>query len=193
MRMPGYRIYPLVALSLLAAATVWLERVSRPREAPEILRGEHDPGFITDGARITRHGENGQVLHVLHARQMIHYPENGSTELIAPRLDIDGPDGRAELRADRGRISEQNTRLDLNGSVEVLRPAQNNRAALRFSSNSLTVWPDAQRVRSNEALRVEQDGSRVDARGLDADNLFGTLKLSGEVRARLPASQGKRP
>lgn len=193
MRVHGYRIYPLVALSLLAAATVWLERISRPDETPDIQRGAHDPGFITDGARVTRHGEDGRIRHVLHAARMIHYPQSGETELISPRLDIDGSDGRAELRAERGRISEQNTRLDLNGSVEVLRPAQGGRPALRFSSNSLTVWPDAQRARGTEPLYVEQGNSRIEARGLDADNLFGTLKLSGEVRAQLPPSQGKRP
>ena len=63
-------------------------------------------------------------------------------------------------------------------------------APLTLESETLTVWPDNHRARSDSPVDLAQGRATASALGLRADNLFGTLELVGKVRVQLPAAHG---
>ena len=66
------------------------------------------------------------------------------------------------------------------------RPGQAGALPLALDSETLTVWPDAQRARTDSPVLMTRGTARASARGMRADNLFGTLELIGEVSTTMP-------
>ena len=57
---------------------------------------------------------------------------------------------------------------------------------MALDSETLTVWPEAQRARTDSKVVMTRGAGRASAQGMRADNLFGTLELIGEVSATMP-------
>ena len=78
----------------------------------------------------------------------------------------------------------------MRGTVRVHRPGTANDPALSLDSETLTVWPDSYRARTDSPVQLRRGTTRADALGMRADNLFGTLELIGKVRVDMPGRQG---
>ncbi|MEI6414504.1 MAG: LPS export ABC transporter periplasmic protein LptC [Pseudomonadota bacterium] len=76
----------LLGLSLLAAATWWLQE----RSTPERHSGDraHVPDQTAYGIQVTLLGQEGLPSRHLLATSLTHYPDDDSTELTAPVLTV---------------------------------------------------------------------------------------------------------
>ena len=70
----------------LAALTFWLEQTVREEEGQHPSQRRHDPDYVVDNLLHTQFGVTGRVESTLAATKMIHYPDDDSTDLIAPRV-----------------------------------------------------------------------------------------------------------
>ena len=78
--------FPLLLVAALAALTFWLERLVQPTTAPRDGTTRHDPDYIVENFVAVRMGPDGLRMHQLEASRMVHYPDDDSTHLEAPRL-----------------------------------------------------------------------------------------------------------
>ncbi|APR03475.1 LPS export ABC transporter periplasmic protein LptC [Thauera chlorobenzoica] len=184
-----WRLYPVIALTLLAGASVWLERVTRSEEAA-IARERSGPDFIATQTRVVGFGEDGGQRYELLAERLEHYPQDGATRLHQPRLRLHSAGRETLISAGRADVSPGGEQVDLAGEVRVRRPGTASEAPLGLDSEALTVWPDAHRAHTDSPVSLTRGNVRATALGLRADNLFGTLELIGEVRSTLPRRQG---
>ncbi|MBR0568299.1 LPS export ABC transporter periplasmic protein LptC [Azoarcus sp. L1K30] len=188
----AYRLYPALALALLAAGSIWLERLTR---APEMDAGPSPrsvPDFIASDARITGYGKDGTIRYVLLADQLTHHPQRDVTDLDRPRLEILSENARRMTITSRsGEVSSQGEQVDFRGEVVAVRDAVPGQDSLHFASEQLTVWPDDSRAASSSPVKLRQGLTTADALGLRANNLFGTLDLIGQVHTIIPRRQGK--
>lgn len=186
----AYRLYPILALALLAGASVWLERVTRVDEPAAEQAERNGPDFIAEQTRVVGFGDNGAQRYELFADRLTHFPQSGITRLEQPRLRMSSEGGETRITAARAEVSPGGEQVDLAGAVRVRRAATANQPELALDSETLTVWPDSHRARSDSPVHLTRDGNRADALGLRADNLFGTLELVGQVRVHMPRRQG---
>lgn len=185
------RLYPIIALILLAGATFWLERITRaPEEAPRTLRT--DPDFIGDGIRMTAFDEAGRPDYELLAERILHFPASDVTEFEEPRLLYETPEGKLRIRADRAEASAGAEDILLNGEVVVHREGVANAPDMSLESNSLRYWPDTQRASTTDPVIVKHGNIVAYGNGLQADNLAGALELLGDARVQMPRSKRNR-
>ena len=77
-------LVPLAMLVLLAALTFWLSRLiegDKPR-APQ----RHDPDYIVERFELRRFDVGGKLQHTLVGERLLHYPDDDTTVVTAPRL-----------------------------------------------------------------------------------------------------------
>jgi lipopolysaccharide export system protein LptC len=122
MRTPDRNRWLLVLLlAAFAAGSWWLtQRLGAPADIA--ARGPlHEPDYSLDGAVITAMDAQGRVRYSLRATRLVHYADDGSTELVAPYLiqNIEGV--WHHTRADKGRLPEDRRVIDLTGNVRSAR------------------------------------------------------------------------
>ena len=185
MRVDTWRLYPVIALAVLAGASAWLERITRDDD-PALGTAQSGPDFIAHDTRVVGFDDAGQQRYELVAARLEHFPAGGTTRLHQPRLQMQGEDGATLITARTADVSPGGEQVDLAGEVRVRRPATAASLALALDSETLTVWPDAQRARTDSPVVMTRGAGRAVAQGMRADNLFGTLELIGEVSATMP-------
>jgi lipopolysaccharide export system protein LptC len=73
----------------------------------------------------------------------------------------------------------------LEEQVRVWREPLPKLAGLQVSTDHLDIWPDDQRLDTDQPVSLIQGNSTIQARRLHADNLSGVLELGGGVSATL--------
>ncbi|ANQ83930.1 hypothetical protein dqs_0862 [Azoarcus olearius] len=185
----AYRLYPVIALALLAGASVWLERVSRndtPAAAPAQQTG---PDFIAEQTRLIGFGKDGNIRYELVSERSAHFPQGDITRIALPRLVMFSEGRATRVTAAQGEVSPGGERVDLSGAVRVRRGGDGNGSELALDSETLSVWPDDHRAESQSPVSLVHGRNTAQAQGMRADNLFGTLELIGQARVRLPRRQ----
>ena len=123
MKLSSTRLFPLVLLVSLALLTFWLERAVREEPAAGVQRS-HDPDYSAEGFTITDFNRAGAAVSTLSAAKMTHYPDDDSTELLAPRVVQSKPgQPRLTLSADRGTLSQDGEEMFLYDNVLLVRTA----------------------------------------------------------------------
>lgn len=188
-----YRLYPIVAVALLAAGSIWLERLTREPETRADQSDRRGPDFIADQTRIVGFGKDGSRRYALVAERMTHFPDTDVTKVEHPRLEIASGQRLLKIRADQGEVSAGGERVDFSGAVDAQREGSSGEPAMTFASERLAVWPDEHRAETTAPVRLTQGLTTAHANGLQADNLFGTLDLIGQARVNIPRRQGNTP
>src|SRR5688572_457196 len=76
------RLFPLGLMLALALLTFYLERTVREDDAPPALR-RHDPDYLVTNFTTTTYNRDGAAETVMSAAQMVHYPDDDTTELVS--------------------------------------------------------------------------------------------------------------
>lgn len=186
MRIHGYQLYPLIAVAMLAAATTWLERITR-NDTPEsgAATARHDPDTIVSRTHMLSYDRNGTLIRILDAEELRHFPDDGSGELTHPRLEVIGANRTVYLEAAHGIVQADGDRVDLDGEVRGRSESGANTVPVQLRTETLTIWPDSQRAVSHSPTTLIQGTNTVSGLSMQADNLFGTLIVTGSVRATI--------
>lgn len=182
------RLYPIIALALLVAGTLWLERATRSDEPGPTSNVRQHPDFIGEHIRLSSFDPTGRQRYELLADKATHYPLSDVTEFEQPHLQYETADGELRVSADWGESREGGETLLLVGNVQLFRDGYEGNPDLTFVSNSLRVWPDDQRAETDDPVVLTQGKSVAHGNGMRADNLFGTLQLIGGARVSMPPS-----
>ncbi len=180
-------VFPVVALSLLAGGSIWLERVTRaPRDAYLAVAG--GPDVVVDLMALTRFDINGEPHYYLDARRVTHLPGEENSQLEDPVVHYTRENMRVRLAADAGVARDDGERVDLAGTVRGERELPG-RPVSYFASDSLVIWPNVEAAKSTDPVVLTQNGAEVRGSGMTADNIFGLITLTGRVNANMPVNR----
>jgi len=183
-RFSATRLFPLLLMLALALLTIWLERTVREQQAHPSLR-RHDPDYLVEDFVITKFNAAGVQESTLSAAKMIHYPDDDSTELVAPRvLQAKPNESRMTLTADRGTLSHDGEEVFLHGNVLLVREGTADRPEARVQSSSLHLIGSKSLVRTDREVTVSEPGRALSGRGMEYHNETWQLFLRERVRAR---------
>jgi lipopolysaccharide export system protein LptC len=189
-RLSSARLFPLLLMLTLALLTFWLERLTQEEPVPAAPR-RHDPDFIIEGFTLTEFGADGKPVTTLSAARMTHFPDDGSTDLLAPRAVQTRPgEPRLRLAADRGTLTQDGNELLLYDNVMLARDNAAGAEESRLRSNFLHFVSARALVRTDREVEYSAPGRSLRGRGMEYDNTTGQLLLHAQVRgtyeARLP-------
>jgi lipopolysaccharide export system protein LptC len=188
-RLSTTRLFPLVLMLVLALLSFWLERTSREPPAPAAQR-RHDPDYSVEQFTITDFSRAGAPESTLSAIKMVHYPDDDSTALVAPRLVQTRPgQPRLDLSADRGTLSQDGAELFLYDNVLAVREAAAETPEARIQTSYLQVIRARSVVRTDREVQVSELGRVLAGRGMEYDNVARQLSLHARVRGSFEAKQ----
>jgi lipopolysaccharide export system protein LptC len=184
------RLFPLLLMLWLAALTFWLERTVREEEGTHPSLRRHDPDYIVDNLKHTRYNAQGAVESTLAAAKMLHYPDDDTTDLIAPQLVQTKPNQpRVTVTAERGAVSQDGEEVFLYDNVLLVRDGGAERSETRMRTSFLhlarggTVAITDRQVVITEAARV------LSGRGMEYHTESQELFLRERVRGRYEAKK----
>lgn len=179
MRIPGATLLPLAMLALLAALTFWLERVTQGAAA-DGSKARHDPDFFVENFSVRRFNPEGLLQHTLHSQKMLHYPDDDSTDLVAPRLTYHR-DPPTRVSSDTAWLDKDGKHVRLDGNVRVVRGNANGGPETVLSTSVLHAVPDDEVAHTDAPVTITQGKTVINGSGLHADNKTQISVLSGRV------------
>ncbi len=186
--------FPLVLLAILAGLTFWLDRAVGPSGAPRDGSLRHDPDYIVDKLRSTRLDAAGRVKHTLHAERMLHYPDDDSTVLIAPKLVSHGASrSPLTITSRTARISANGENVYFEDDVTVRRAPYADKSELILRTAYLHVIPDDNIARTDRPVSIIDANTLVTAHGLELNSETRILKLQGRVKGTYHDPNRKKP
>ena len=178
-------MFPLVLMLSLAGLTFWLERTVREEEGAHPSLRRHDPDYVVDNIAHTRFNVQGMVESTLAAAKMLHYPDDDSTDLVAPRIVQTKPnEPRVTLTADRGTLSQDGAEVFLYGNVQVVREAGPERGETRMHTSFMHVVHAHSVIRTDREVVITEDNRLLSGRGMEYHNDTKELFLRERVRGR---------
>lgn len=112
------RLAIAATLLLLATGSWWLTRAVVVPEKTFDGELRHDPDYTIENFKVTVMGESGQRRYTLSAARLIHYGDDGSSDLEQPYL-IQYREGSAptHTRADKGWMPKDKSEILLQGNT----------------------------------------------------------------------------
>ena len=176
------RLFPLALMLSLALLTFWLDhQVSGEQGTHPSLR-RHDPDYLVDNFTTTTYNRDGKVETVVSAAKMLHFPDDDSTELAAPRvLQSRAEQPRITVRADRGQVSREGDEIFLYDNVVLVREADEARPEARMTTSFLHILRDKNLVRTDRDVLFEEPGRSLKGHGMEYFNATRELFLRSDV------------
>ena len=178
------RLFPLAIMLALALLTFYLERTVREDEAHPALR-RHDPDYLLTNFSTTTYNRDGRPVTMLSAASMAHYPDDDSTELLAPRVVQSKPaEPRFSVRADRGVLSGNGDEIFLYDNVVLDRDAHEARPAARVTTSFLHIVRERSLVRTDREVLIVEEHRSISGRGMEYRNDSAEFFLRNDVQVQ---------
>jgi lipopolysaccharide export system protein LptC len=181
------RLFPLALMLALALLTFWLDHQVRVEGGPHPSNRRHDPDYLVTNFTTTTYNREGKAETVLSAAQMLHYPDDDSTELTAPRVVQSKPEQpRFTAQADRGKVSREGDEIFLYDHVLLVREADIGRPEARMTTSFLHILRERSLVRTDREVLFEENGRSLTGKGMEYYNATRELLLHRDVHALFP-------
>ena len=191
MRISATGLFPLALILALAMVTFWLKETVQEPAAQSTVR-RHDPDYIVENFNITSYGPGGIAESTLAAAKMIHYPDDDSTDLVAPRMVQTKPgEPRMTVTADRGTLSQGADELFLYGDVLLVRAADAARPEMRMRTSFLHIVSAKSLALTDRQVTISDNEQSITGRGMEYNNELGRLILHQSVRSRFEPEKSK--
>lgn len=174
---------PLTVVAAMAALAYWLNQLASQPLPTDDAAFRHTPDLIVENFVATAFDPQGHPRYALAAAKMIYYTDDETTELTAPRFQIQfgqAPAIRAESA--RGFVSTHGEHVHLLDRVRVSRAATAEAPELILSTEYLQITPEAQTMRTDKPVQLRQGNSTLTANSLVFDAKARSLDLRGQVR-----------
>jgi lipopolysaccharide export system protein LptC len=138
------RIAAALTLALIAGGSWWLTRtVSVPEASPD-AKTRHDPDYTIETFTMTTMSEQGRRRYSLAARKLIHFADDGSSDLDHPYLIQykEGSTAPVHTRADKGWIPKDGNQILMNGNVLAARGRDPLQSGGEIRTDSMKIMLD---------------------------------------------------
>ncbi len=174
----------LLFVALAALSSWWLYQQTREGLAPRDGSQRHDPDAFVEDVDLSTLNATGQLQHRLWAQRMEHFPDDDSSALTAPYLELYRPgEPPWRIRARSGWVSAGGAEVRLRGDVEILRAAAPGVRPAELHTERLTVFPDRDYAETDAAATYRSTGLEVRSVGMRAHLDQGRVELLSRVRA----------
>lgn len=178
----------LTAGVLLACGSFWL--VQLLNRSADDLRADlraNEPDYIIERFSAVRMSKDGKPSYIVSGDKLVHRPVGDISDIEQPEVRSMA-EGRPpmDIHAARARVDENNSRVTLKDNVRVERAASGKSAEMVMTTQALTVYPDEDRMETDQPVQVVQGGTSMTAQGMRANNATREVHLQGRGSIVLP-------
>jgi lipopolysaccharide export system protein LptC len=170
---------------VLGALTFWVWQQLDEDDDGVSPPSVHEPDYyIEDMVRNTL-DETGALKNVLYADLVTHYPDDDSTELSRPRMEI--YNGNSEpwyVVAENGWVGSGSEVVLLHGEVEIWRQDEAGRREFEVITSELRVLPKEQYAETDDPATITSETTVTKTIGMRANFAHDRLELLQQVRSR---------
>ena len=189
---PVRGLLPLALILATAALTWWLYQQTlqdRPRNDGS---QRHDPDAFIEDVDLSTLDAQGRLEHRLWAKRLEHFPDDDSTQLNAPYMELYGVDEPPwRIRSQQGWVSSGGAEVLLEGEVEILRDGNERLRPAKFYTSKLRIFPDRDYAETDAAITYRSTGLEVRSLGMNAYLDKGQVELLSRVRAVHQSQEGR--
>lgn len=188
------RLMPLILMGALTLVTFWLVQKNTPPEKSTLERVRlHEPDYTITNGTLSALNELGNTKYRILGNKVIHYDDDASIDILAPRMRLFQPDkSPVTVKSDTGHLDGDLTILDLIDNASIFRPAQaattTQAATLRMlaSSTYFKVLINDDIIETNRPITLEQGVSIMHStEGGRFNNVEQSMVLLGQVKGRI--------
>ena len=171
-------------LIFLLGAAYWLNLQVQPLPPREDSSKRHDPDFIVNNFSAMTLNEQGTPRFIVAAQKMVHYPDDSTTILEAPRLTSLSP-GSPTLYASAtsGSISGKGDEIFLRDDVKITRAASATQSEMVFTTTYLHVLPERDLADTDQPVTLADANNRIKAVGMHINNKTRVINLLAQVNS----------
>ena len=175
----------LVILLTSAVLTGWvLERFDDDKRVTRKTQ-DHDPDYYMENFVRTAMDAEGLVKDRLRADFMVHYPDDDTSELVQPRMEIyNGADEPWHVAAERAWVGSGNDVVLLYGEVEIWRAGAGGGRRLEVLTRDLRVLLHEDYAETDQPATIRGRTTVVKAVGMRANFGLNRIELVDQVRSR---------
>lgn len=182
-------VLPLALMLLLAGLTLWLNYAIEAPPAPEPGRNRHDPDAVVEKFSVTGLDARGAVQYRISAARMVHFPDDDSSELVAPQIAKKDRDSALVVVADRGRVTRDHEEAHFYDNVELVRTGPPGSDELRVRTQYLQVLVKQDIARTDKVVTITHGPSTLSGVGMEYNRQTGRLTLLSNVKGSFDAKR----
>lgn len=199
MRQGSAGLIPVAVVAVFAALTFWLERATHQEERRD-GRNRHDADYFVDNFTLRRFNAEGNLQHTLVATKMVHFPDDESTEVTAPRLTYHRVPP-LYVSSDTAWLDKDGKHVRLDDNVRILREGIDGRLPTEIRTRVLYAIPDDEVAHTDAPVQIVQGQTVLNGTGLETNNktqlstLFGPTNgiIYNKQTNQAPSSNEKQP
>ena len=181
-------LLPLALMLLLAALTLWLQYAVLGDSGGDAKPAGHDPDAVVENFTVQRLDESGRLRYTFSAPKMVHFSDDGSGEVLYPRIVQLAEDGaNLTATANRATIHRQGEEAFLYGNVLVLREATPERPELRARTEFLHMLAEKGVSRTDHTVTITEGRSILTGVGMVLDTNKHQFMLQSQVKGSFDA------
>jgi lipopolysaccharide export system protein LptC len=179
-------------MAFLGLLTLWLQYAVLEGSGGDAKPARHDPDAIVESFTVQRLDGSGKLQYTFSAPKMTHFSDDGSGEVLYPRLvQIAEDGGNFSATANRGTVSRQGEEAFLYGNVVILREATPQRPEFRARTEFLHVLAEQGISRSDQTVTISEGRSILSGVGMVVNNKKQQFTLQSQVKATFDAPPRK--
>ena len=153
--MPPIRQIVLASILSTAGLLAWWLQTQEEIPVKAGQTAEREPDYTVDRFSVTVMGETGRPIRRLLARELRHYPDDGSNELEEPRLTV-FKEGEPPwlVRSNRGHTTEDGDEILLLGPVFIDRAAGKGTRPAHIKTYDLFIQADEEYARTQRPVHI---------------------------------------
>jgi lipopolysaccharide export system protein LptC len=145
------------------------------------------PDYIVDRFSFVRLGIDGQPAYIVSGDKLTHFPIDDSALVEQPYMrNLSDTQPPTETRARQARIDQDNTRVRLTGDVHVERAASGPLQSMDLKTEALTVFPESDRMETDQPVRIVRGQSVMTGVGMKANNATRQTEVSQRLQITYP-------
>src|SRR5471032_2192833 len=158
--------------AFVAVGSFWLVQVvNQAGQDAKVDQHRNEPDYIIDRFSMVRMNKAGQPAYIISGEKLTHRPVDDASDIDKPYVhSLSGDQPPMNIHADTAHVDQGNTRIKMNGNVDVVRPATAQAQAMRMMSPALTVFPDKERMETDTAVELHLGGTVANGVGMQANN-----------------------
>ena len=172
----------------LALGSFWLVQVMQRGDGqidPDAAGNE--PDYIIEKFSFVRMTPEGKPRYLFYGAKLTHRPLNDVSDVAQPMLQNMAPGEKPmTIRAQTARIRHQENQVDLIGKVDVHRPASPQTRELHMTTEALTVFPDEDRMESNQRVDMALGAATISGVGMKANNATRQVQFASRGQIIVP-------
>jgi lipopolysaccharide export system protein LptC len=184
-----WRVMLTIAIgTFVALGSFWLVQVME-RSALDLRPDPNRnlPDYIVERFSFVRLDINGAPAYIVSGDKLTHLPADDASLVEQPYMrNLSSTQPPTEIRAAHARIDQDNTRMHLTGNVHVERVASASLQKMDLKTEALTVFPNSDRMETDQPVRVVLGQSVMTGVGMKANNATRQLDVSQRLQITYP-------